>query len=577
MNTNMTLMLFLRANRRPLTEMLLGSALVSLFALALPLFSSFIYDKAIGNAVHESLWAMTLGMLLMLCMEALLRVSRVMILEHAGARWDIHLDSRVFNAVLAAPVSKSISFGDVLARYRDVMASRDFLSAQYLLPVAELPFLLLYLAVGVAVGGWLMLIPLAVGAFVLALGALTHRVSMSRHRTATLAHAQKLGMLVDTLLTREVLTAAPTHSDLKKRYQDAASIGARASGRARLWVQTNQQATMLAMTLSNLLVLVGGVYVIESQLMSVGGLIAVNMLSSRVLSTLCGLAPVALRWEEFSKALKELDGILQISGAPQKLNSVQRGDALLAEGFRLSHVHAGYGQAGAAQAPERHAIQDLSISIQGMGMLVIVGSSGSGKSTLLRLLSGRIAQSQGELSAGGHLLSDEESRRWLASRLAFKPQEPTFLGGLLSDILRDGDASLSDECLLSALRRAGLGPALERNDIGLNMKLGVNGTGLSGGQRQMVALARVFASQADILVLDEPTLGLDATAQSVVLDTLTQLKRQKRLIVSTHAAEVLQAADRVLVMEQGRLVADAPPEQLLGKRAPSQAPHDNPR
>jgi ABC-type bacteriocin/lantibiotic exporter with double-glycine peptidase domain len=569
---DLTLMLFLRANRRPLAEMLLSSALVSLFALALPLFSAFIYDKAIGNAVHDSLWAMTLGMLLMLCMEGLLRVSRVMLLEHAGARWDIHLDSRVLNAVLAAPVSKSISFGDVLARYRDVMASRDFLSAQYLIPVADLPFLILYLAVGVGVGGWLMLIPLVIGAFVLALGALTHRVSMARHRTATLAHAQKMGMLVDTLLTREVLTASPTSADLRKRYQDAASIGARASGRARLWVQTNQQATMLALTLSNLLVLVGGVYAIESQLMSVGGLIAVNMLSSRVLSTLCGLAPVALRWEEFSKALKELDGILQISGSTHKQGLVQqRGDALLAEGFRLSHVHAGYGQTGPEHKPERQAIQDLSMSVQGIGMLVIVGNSGSGKSTLLRLLSGRIALSQGELSAGGHLLADDESRRWLASRLAFKPQEPTFLGGSLADILRDGDASLSDERLLLALRRAGLGPALERNEVGLNMKLGVNGTGLSGGQRQMVALARVFASQADILVLDEPTLGLDATAQSVVLDTLVQLKHQKRLIVSTHAAEVLQAADRVLVMEQGRLVADAPPEQLLGKRAPSQA------
>jgi ABC-type bacteriocin/lantibiotic exporter with double-glycine peptidase domain len=210
-------------------------------------------------------------------------------------------------------------------------------------------------------------------------------------------------------------------------------------------------------------------------------------------------------------------------------------------------------------------------------MTAVVGNSGSGKSTLLRLLAGRVAPQAGQLSAGGHLIDNEASRRWLAAKVAYKPQEPTFLGGAIADVLRDGDTTLADETLLHAVRQAGLGPALDRNEIGLNTVLGTNGIGLSGGQRQMIALARVFAARMDILILDEPTLGLDATAQAVVLDTLKQLKTSKCLVVSTHAAEVMHAADRALVIDQGKLVADSTPAQLLGRQTTARTqPNETP-
>jgi ABC-type bacteriocin/lantibiotic exporter with double-glycine peptidase domain len=124
-----------------------------------------------------------------------------------------------------------------------------------------------------------------------------------------------------------------------------------------------------------------------------------------------------------------------------------------------------------------------------------------------------------------------------------------------------------------ALTRAGLGPALQRGVLGLNSRIGLNGQSLSGGQRQMVALARTFLQDAELMVLDEPTSGLDRQAQDQVLQTLKSMKTGRCLVVTTHATELMQIADRVLVLDAGQLAADAPPGKLLGK--PSVAQTDN--
>jgi len=571
---------FVRANRRHVGEMLLASLLVNTFVLALPLFSMLVYDKAMGNELHDTLWALSGGMLILFGLEISLRLSRVLIVEHAGARWDAHLDERLMRGILAAPMSKTLAIGDVLSRYREVTGTRDLLSAQFLLPIADLPFLLLFVLAVSIIAGPLVCVPLGVGAVLLVVTAVFQSVSMSRQRRASASQSAKLTWLVDVLCARESLMSKSAADVAATRYRLPALAGARAAAQARLWSQLSQQAVPVAMSFSTVLLLVLGVFRVEAQALSVGGLISVSLLSSRILATLCSIAPIVSRWKEFSRSLGELGATVDFDVAPVSALQAAAG-ALATEGIRLDSVSFAYpGQA-------RSILDGLTLHLRPGELVAVVGASGAGKSTLLRVLAGHVPHSAGQLAFGGHVIGDDLQRRWLCSQVRFKPQDPSFLRGRLGEVVAPGTATASDAALVRALRSAGFGPSLDRGELGLNSEVGTNGSALSGGQRQMLALARALyggdappdpAQGSEVILLDEPTLGLDRPAQEQVLRELGPLRAGRCVVVATHAAEVIQCADRVLVLEGGRIVADAPPSRLLGAHAapPRAAQHATP-
>ncbi|WP_457421239.1 ATP-binding cassette domain-containing protein [Roseateles sp. P5_E7] len=552
-----SILLFLRANRRHLLDLGLASLLVNAFVLTLPLFSMLVYDKAVGNELHETLWALALGMVLLFALELVLRFSRVMLVEHAGARWDMHLDERLLRGVLAAPASKPLAVGTLLARYRELGSTRDVLSAQFLLPLADVPFALIFAIVLAVIAGPLVLIPLGFGALLLLTGGVLQAAAARRSRVATQASGTKLSWLVDVLMARESLMSVAAARVAEGGLREPSAISARAAARARVWQQVSQQLLPVGMSACTVLTLVAGVYRIEAQALSVGGLISTTMLGGRLVSSICLFAPVVLRWQEFMRALRDMGQTVALDAAtlPDRELGGPLGVAA-AEGVRLGGVGFAY--------PDRPPVlADLNVTLKPGELVAVVGSSGAGKSTLLKLLAGHVVPTSGQYALGGRVVQDDLTRRWLAGAVAYKPQEPGFLAGALQDVVAPGEGGSREAELLRTLRVAGLGPQLDRGELGLNTELGSNGAGLSGGQRQMLALARVLHQMSDLVLLDEPTLGLDRQAQEGFLAALPSWRDGRCVVVATHSAELIQICDRVLVLERGRLVADAPPQRLL--------------
>lgn len=554
--------LFLRANARHLVGLLGASVLVNVFVLSVPLFSMLVYDKAMGNAVHDTLWALGIGMVLLLGQEVAVRLSRVQLVEHAGARWDAFLDDRLMRAVLTTPLSRQIPVADLLNKIREVAAAREVLGAQFLLPLADLPFLLLYLGVVALIGGWLVAIPLVLGAMLIAITWGASRLSQNRHKGARDANSAKLRTLVDVLVARDSLVGQPLAAAAETAFRTQAQTAARASARARWWSQVAAQFVPVLISFSSVAVLVAGVYQVEAQAMSVGGVISVNLLVGRMLGMVCGLAPIGARWKEFTESLAGLADTVDLrAGHRGHAQRVVETDALLLEGLRLEQVSFKY------PGQTRPVLDNLALHLRPGELVALIGSSGAGKSTLLRILAGQMPPAQGRIAFAGHLIEDDTARFWLNHQALCKTQESTFLGGTLRDVVSGGDPVATDESVLVALRSAGLGPAVDRGEIALNSVIGTNGLGLSGGQRQMVALAAAFHSRRPLLLLDEPTLGLDRTAQERVLQALRPLREGRCMVVATHAAEVIAQADRVIVLERGRILADAPPQQLMPQMA----------
>jgi len=559
---NPSLRLFLRANSRNLLGMLGASVLVNLFVLAVPLFSMLVYDKAMGNAVHDTLWALAIGMLLLLTQEIAVRLSRVQLVEHAGARWDAFLDERLMRAVLTTPLSRHLPVADLLNKVREVAAARDVLGAQFILPLADVPFLLLYVGIMAVIGGWLVAIPVVTGAVLFLVMAGSSRLTQQRHADLRDANRAKMHTLIDVLAARDSLLGQPLAAMAETTYRAQSQAAARSGARARWWAQTAQQTIPVVISLSSVAVLVCGVYRVEDQAMSVGGVISVNLISGRMLGVLCSLAPFRARWREFTQALTGLGDTLDLKAAPlqQRAQELQA-DALLLEGLRLEKVAFKY------PGNERAVLDDISVHLRAGEMVALIGSSGSGKSTLLRVLAGQMPPVAGRVTFAGQLIANEADRYWLNHQALCKTQDSNFLGARLRDVVSGGDAGASEESVLIALRAAGLGPALERGDLALNSAVGTNGISLSGGQRQMVALAAAFHTRRSLLLMDEPTLGLDRTAQESVLKALRPLRDGRCLVVATHAAEVIALADRVIVLDKGRIVADATPQQLMPQLA----------
>ena len=550
--------LFLRANSRHLLGLLGASVLVNAFVLSVPMFSMLVYDKAMGNSVHDTLWALGLGMGLLLLQELAVRLSRVQLVEHAGARWDAFLDDRLMRAVLTTPLSRQIPVADLLNKIREVASAREVLGAQFLLPLADLPFLLMYFGVVALIGGWMVCIPLLIGAALVGVTSAASKLSQNRHRNARDANSAKLRTLVDVLAARDSLVGQPLAAAAEVAFRTQAQTAARASARARWWSQVAQQLVPVLISFSSVCVLVAGVYRVEEQALSVGGVISINLLVGRMLGMVCGLAPISTRWKEFTEALAGLADTVDLRAAQRgQAQRVVEADALTLEGLRLEQISFKY------PGQNRLVLDNLALHLRPGELVALIGSSGAGKSTLLRILAGQMPPSQGRIAFAGHLVEDDVARFWLNHQALCKTQESTFLGGTLRDVVSGGDAAASDESVLVALRSAGLGPAIDRGEVALNSVIGTNGVGLSGGQRQMVALAAAFHSKRPLLLLDEPTLGLDRVAQERVLQSLRPLREGRCMVVATHAAEVIAQADRVIVLERGRILADAPPQQLM--------------
>ncbi len=553
-----TVLAFIRANRRYLAELLLGSLLINGFMLALPLFSNLVYDKAMGNELHDTLWALTAGMCLLLGLEFCLRVARVLLVEHAGARWDARLDERLVAGILAAPMSRPLRVGDVLGRYRELSSSRDFLSAQFLLPLADLPFVFLFAIAIFLTGGVLVAIPFCVGAFTLALSAALNALSHTRQKRANVSHGLKVNRLVDMLLARESLADSGASRLARQHFKQPSGECSRASAQARLWGQLSQQVWPIALTASSVAMLVAGVYMVEARALSVGGLIACSMLSGRIVGTLGSLVSISSRWKEFSRALRGLGVLVDLDVPPEMPMPASGKSAFDSESMRLEKVGFAY------PGTERKVLDGLDVILRTGELVAVVGASGSGKTSFLRLLAGQIAHSEGRVSYAGHVIEGDMHRRWLSHQVSYKSQEPCFLEGTITEIVAPGEDAPDDARISSALRCAGLGPALDRAELGLSRKVGTNGAGLSGGQRQMLAIARVMYAPRSLVVLDEPTLGLDRTAQDALLEALKALKSSRCVVVATHTTELIQCADRVLVLDHGRLVADSTPAKLFG-------------
>lgn len=531
-------------------EVGLASVFVNSGQLLLPLFSMLVYDKVVNNGVFETLWALTIGMLIYLASDMGMRLVRAWSTEHIAEKLTKTADDNLWKR-LVAQTDISGGFAKFLSNYRDLTASRDFVSSTYLLALADLPFLVLYL-LAVAIIAWpLLIVASLLVALYTVLGYLFQNRSNQLAKEAEKENTLKLSYMGEVLNSLDVVRTVPNSASFLNRWQNHSATTAEVDGQRRLAATHSNNLSAFMVTFSSVVMLIAGAYLIEARSLSVGGLIACNLLTARAMGLVSSLFMVLGKWQDFGRAAQRMEANLK----PIENRVLTPRESIIGN-INIINLSKHY--------PDRPiSLDKVSIKINAGERIALLGKPGAGKTTLMRCLAGLNSASSGQILFDGLEIKDiaaSDRAKWLA----WKSQDPNLFAGTLEENLLAAGVTANDERFTKALWASGLLEEINSGRMSLGMMLSEQGANLSGGQRQKVALARAFAQPCRILLLDEPTLGLDPDGERLLAERLPQiLDKDDVLIMTTHSAVMLSAAKRVVALDGGKIVADGDREKLL--------------
>jgi len=518
--------------------------------LLVPLFSMLVYDKIAQNGLFETLWALTFGMGLYLATDTGMRLVRNWATERIGVDLTLRGDETLWSKLVSQVDLPAGGFPRFISNYRDLTQSRDFVSSSYLLSIADIPFLLLYLAVIGIIAWQLMIVAILLVLLYAGVGLLLQLRQNNLSKEAERNNTRKLTFMGEALGCLDVVRTTPGSGAFLRRWRDLAEQSTSSDAKRRLAVLHMGMLSSTTYTVTTVVILTTGVYLIHAQLLSTGKLIACTLLANRAMSLVASLFAVTGKWQDFKRAAARMENSLE--------TVVER------ECTPRPNIAGDISVIGLGKHYEGRpaALEAVSFSIVPGERIALLGRPGAGKSTLLQCLGGLCRPDTGQILIDG-LAMDDIARFDRVRWMAYKAQDPAVFAGTLEDNLRISGCT-DHSRFREAIWASGLENELKSGRMSLGMRLDERGNNLSGGQRQKVALARAFAQPSRILLLDEPTLGLDPESERLLAERLPKLLDSSAvLIMTSHSAIMLETVQRIIALDGGRVVADGLREKLV--------------
>lgn len=531
-------------------EVGIASLFINTGQLLVPLFSMLVYDKIAQNGLFETHWALTFGMMLYLATDIGMRLVRGWATERISVDMTLRGDETLWSKMIAQVDLPGGGFPRFISNYRDLTLARDFVSSSYLLSIADIPFLLLYLVV-IGIIAWQLMIVAMLLVLLYSGGGLLLQARVNRlSKEAEQNNTRKLSFMGETLGCLDVVRTTPGSGAFLRRWRELAEQSASSDTKRRLAAYNMGMISSTTYTVSTVTMLTAGVYLIHAQLLSTGQLIACTLLATRAMGLVASLFAVTGKWQDFKRSAARMENSLH--AVPDRKCTPMPDIA-----GNLSVIGLGKHYEGRPAA-----LEAVSFSITSGERIALLGRPGAGKSTLLRCLAGLCRPDKGQILIDGLALDDVarfDRVRWMA----YKAQDPSVFAGTLEENLRISGCTDRNR-FTEAIWASGLENEFKNGRMSLGMHLAEHGNNLSGGQRQKVALARAFAQPSRILLLDEPTLGLDPESERMLAERLPQLLDSSAvLIMTTHSPVMLQTVQRIIALDGGRMVADGPREKLV--------------
>ena len=541
----------------PVYRDVLGAALlINIFALLMPIFSMNVYDRVVPNNATDTMWMLALGMLLVFGMDFMMRLLRGHFIDLASARVDVKLSAMIMERVLGMRMEgRPASVGSFASNLRSFESVRDFIASATVAALVDFPFALLFLLVIVWISWPLVLIPLC-GLLIGLLYAyiLQHRMHELAETTYR-AGALRSAALIESLTALETIKTQGAEGAVQSKWERSTAFLARTGAQLRLLSASAGNGAAIITQLVNVLVIVAGVYLIQARELTMGGLIAVTMLGGRAMAPLAQGVGLLMQFQNARTSLATLDKLMaQPVERPDASAFVHRPE--LRGEIEFRDVSFSY--------PDQSepALRNVSLRIMPGEHVVILGRTGSGKTTLQKLILGLYAPTGGAVRMDGidlRQLDPADLRR----NVGYVGQEAMLFYGSLRENITIGAPYADDSAVVHAADVAGLTQFVNRHPKGFDMTIGERGESLSGGQRQEVAIARAVLMDPPVLLFDEPTSAMDFSTESAFKERLRRYAAHKTLIIVTHRTSLIDLATRIVVVDDGRIVADGPRDKVI--------------
>lgn len=547
------------------SEVLVAALFINIFALVSPLFVMNVYDRVVPNNAQVTLWVLATGVIIIYVFDLILRFLRSYLIDISGKKADVLMASHLFQHIMNMQISyKPGSTGTFVNNIREFETIRDFFTSATLTTIIDLPFVFLYLFTIWYIGGPIVFIPLIAIPLVLAYAWLIEKPLQNEIKLALHSAAQKHGVLIESLTGLEILKSLNAEGLAQYKWEEHVGKHAQHGLRSRFFSASVINLTYFSQQLVTVLTIIVGVYLIYKGNLTLGGLIACNILSARALAPLGQLANLFTRYQQAKVALIGLNNIVSIpSERPADKHFLHKTHYNGEIEFKQVSF----------QYPEQtnKALDNVSFKIKPGEHVAIIGQIGSGKSTLQKLILGLYQPQSGNIYIDNADINQIDPAE-LRHEIGYAPQDSLLFAGTVRSNIMMRNPSADDERLLEVAQIAGVTHFTNLNPAGFDMKIGERGEGVSGGQRQAIAIARALLSNPSILLLDEPTSSMDERSEQELITKLKQYMENRTLLLVTHKPSLLPLVDRIIILHMGKIIADGPKPQILQAIAQSRKP-----
>ena len=547
----------MKRNKDIYIKVALAAIFINLFVIATPLFTMNVYDRVLPNSAIETLWALAIGIFIVMIFDFVLKLIRAYYIGKASKRADVIMSNKIFDQLLNLRLEeRPASTGMFVNRLQSFESVRDFFATATIATLVDIPFIIIFIALIFYIGGPLGWISLATVVITLIFSWIMQKPIKKTIEESAKEDQLKHTTLNETVAGLEIIKSVRAQNRMKTHWDKSINETVYHHEKSQFLSQIATFFTAFSSQFSNIAVVIGGVYLASNGEMTMGGIIAAMMLNGRVIAPVSQIVGMIIRYDRTMLSLKNIDEIMNMK--VERENKTYLSRPYLKGDIEFKDLNFSY------KTQNFNALKDINIKINEGEKVAILGKIGSGKSTLVKLLQNLYVPTEGSV-----LVDQTDVRQIdpvdLRRAIGVVPQEPFLFMGSVKDNITIGEPFATDEEILRAAKIAGVHEFLSKHEAGYDLLVGERGEGLSGGEIQAITLARAIITNPQILILDEPTNSMDRQSEQAFIKKLSEIIKDQTLILITHKTSILELVDRVIVLDNGKVIADGPKEQIFAQ------------
>lgn len=527
---------------------------INLFALFVPLFSMIVYDRVVPNVAFETLFVLSFGLIIALIFELIFKTVRSHIIDKTSKKLSLYLEEDLMKRLLTLQSQyDNMMTGSKANLFRELTTVRDFFATKSIVQVIDFPFFIFSTIVIYFISPAVAFVPIVVGVVVVLvnLGLQLPIASLSKQHFENIQ--SKHNYMIEAIQGSD--TVKLTNATAAKLYlwRNVISFGENIQTKIQAVNSFALNTSHMLIQFTTIFVIIVGVFQIAEKNLSIGGLIAVTMLASRGMVPIINLSSMVIKFKEIKNSLNNLKEFWNLPLENEK--NIEIGLGNLKGNIEFKDVTYYFKNSKYA------SVNNLNLKIRSGEKVAIIGQTGAGKSTILRLLTGLLHPSKGSIYLDNHDASTIHPIE-IRQNIGVMPQEPFLFNGTLKENI-ELSKTVSKEKMMELIVLTGLEDLVKKSGQGDGIQVGERGSNLSVGQKNLIGLARAIINDPSVLILDEPTTGLDVSLEKKLIDNLKTVIKDKTLILITHRFAALELVDRVIVLNNGKIVADGPRDLVL--------------